>query len=236
MNDLPPRNPIESDVSGHEACKLAAADPWLTSSLLHKAIRRGDQALAEAAALRFMHLRRSTIWRRLIIIAFEDIGAAETDLLATLVATANSAQGRSLNAEDERAVLALVRSMAGSPKERGADYLISAVRLHPALEAERERAGSACLQKRLDFVADPTLPLASRALAAWYAAGVDSPGESRLGVGNIDALMEVLRTLGIPADLLSATRGGSQPDPRSDMPDGPAGLAFSPCSWDGPGS
>jgi hypothetical protein len=206
MNDLSSHDSTNSDIVSRNARQLATADPWVTSSLLHKAIRRDDPVLAEAAARRFMHLRRSAIWRRLIVIAFEDIGVAGTGLVATLVTTANNAQGRALNAEDERSILALVRSMAESPKDRGADYLNSAVRLHPALEAERERAGTACIQGRLDLVADPTLPLASRAVAGWYAAGVDSLGEARLGVGHIDALFEVLQTLGIPADLLSATK------------------------------
>ena len=58
-------------------------DPWVASSLLKKSIRRGDADLALRAALTLFRLRRSGIWRRFMVIAFEDVGAASVDALLT---------------------------------------------------------------------------------------------------------------------------------------------------------
>ena len=49
-------------------------DPYVASSLLQKAIRRGDASLAERAALTLHRLRGQGIWRRFLVIAFEDVG------------------------------------------------------------------------------------------------------------------------------------------------------------------
>src|SRR3989304_9325576 len=68
------------------------ADPWIANSLMQKAIRRGDVKLAQRAALSFHALRGSAIWRRLMIIAFEDVGLAACDVvIATVTACADPA-------------------------------------------------------------------------------------------------------------------------------------------------
>ena len=60
-------------------------DPWLASSLLQKAIRRGEADVAARAALTLFRLRRAAIWRRFMVIAFEDVGAASIDALFVAV-------------------------------------------------------------------------------------------------------------------------------------------------------
>ena len=57
-------------------------DRWIASSLLQKSIRRSDTQLALRAAFRLSDFDRSYAWRRLLIIAFEDVGAAEPDALS----------------------------------------------------------------------------------------------------------------------------------------------------------
>jgi hypothetical protein len=49
-----------------------AADPWVISSLLQKSIRRGETEIARRAALTLFKHRGSSVWRRLMVIAFED--------------------------------------------------------------------------------------------------------------------------------------------------------------------
>jgi hypothetical protein len=51
-------------------------DPWLASSLLQKVIRRGDSGTAARAALTLFRMRPGGIWRRFIVIAFEDVSVA----------------------------------------------------------------------------------------------------------------------------------------------------------------
>jgi len=56
-----------------------AADRYIALSALQKAIRRGNEDLALRAAANLMINGPKAIWRRLGIIAFEDIGVANID-------------------------------------------------------------------------------------------------------------------------------------------------------------
>ena len=73
---------------------LLKADPWIVSSLLQKSIRRGETEIAQQATLTFLALKGSAIWRRLMVIAFEDIGAGSADLLAATVAAGTDSAWR----------------------------------------------------------------------------------------------------------------------------------------------
>src|SRR3954451_21255801 len=63
-----------------------SVDPWVASSLLQKAIRRGDSDLAAQAALTFYLYRGKAIWRKFVVIAFEDIGIGDPEILIEAVA------------------------------------------------------------------------------------------------------------------------------------------------------
>ncbi len=56
-------------------------DRWIASSLLQKSIRRGDVEVAQRAACMLHAFDRSAIWRRLIVVACEDVGAGNIDAL-----------------------------------------------------------------------------------------------------------------------------------------------------------
>jgi replication-associated recombination protein RarA len=74
--------------------KPIAADPWVVSSLLQKSIRRGERELAERALFTFFQLKGAAIWRRLMVIAFEDVGIGSVDALITTVAAAGDSAWR----------------------------------------------------------------------------------------------------------------------------------------------
>jgi hypothetical protein len=59
------------------------ADQWVVNSLLQNSIRRGDVNIAQRAALSFLAQKGSAIWRRFIIIAFEDAGIGCADVVRT---------------------------------------------------------------------------------------------------------------------------------------------------------
>ena len=61
--------------------KPIAADPWVVSSLLQKSIRRGETEIARCAALTLFKHRGSSVWRRLMVIAFEDVGIGSLDVV-----------------------------------------------------------------------------------------------------------------------------------------------------------
>src|ERR1017187_1172561 len=51
------------------------ADQWVIISLLQKSIRRGEVETAQRAAFTLFRQKGSAIWRRFMVIAFEDVGA-----------------------------------------------------------------------------------------------------------------------------------------------------------------
>ena len=96
---------------------------WIAMSLMQKAIRRGDQNFALAAAASLLSTAPDRLWRRLTVIAFEDIGIADIDLIGlTVVASASKAFRKQIGGEWAVAGH-LVTRMARSVKCRAADDL-----------------------------------------------------------------------------------------------------------------
>ena len=65
-------------------CDPLKVSPWIAMSLLQKAIRRGEERLALRAAATLLHVSPERLWRRCGCIAFEDIGVADLDTVASL--------------------------------------------------------------------------------------------------------------------------------------------------------
>src|SRR3972149_6528895 len=147
------------------------ADPWIANSLMQKAIRRGDVELAQRAALSFHALRGSAIWRRLMIIAFEDVGIGSCEAVVATVAACADPAFRKSTGGNVRTVIELSRRLAEAPKDRSADHLIAAAAEHPRLESTRRQMAALQPASRLVSVANNSLPLTVKTTAAWDASG-----------------------------------------------------------------
>src|SRR5437762_1926483 len=101
-------------------------DRWLASSLLQKAIRRGESEVAQSAALALFELSGAAIWRRLILIAFEDIGAASVDALSEVVLTRVNRVSKTKSEGDCQTVVDLTVLLSESPKSRSTEHLMTA--------------------------------------------------------------------------------------------------------------
>jgi MgsA AAA+ ATPase C terminal len=179
-------------------------DRWLASSALQKAIRRGEVLIAQRALRTLYRHDPRSAWRRLLIIACEDVGIGA--LGAVVMTARRSANAKALRemGKDEAAALATSQTLAEAAKDRSADLLFAAALHDPALETMRTRCRSVPVARRLEFVADPTLSLPERAVAAWHSSGVELRGERRVGPGDLSALMRTYAELGVPARLLEA--------------------------------
>ena len=185
--------------------RLLAIDPWVASSLLQKAIRRANVQLAERAAFTLFRYRGQGIWRRLIVIAFEDVGVGSLDALLQTTRACMSAEWRRAVGGDDVSLRIVSRLLAEAPKDRSPDYLICAAHDHPALEESRREVGGMSLAQRIAFVGKTASSLPIQAIAAWYASGVEWGKEHRIGRGDLKALMGTFRDLGVPSDLVTAT-------------------------------
>ena len=184
---------------------LSVPDKWIGHSVMHKAIRRGNVALACAAGTAMLTIDRSGLWKRLMTIACEDVGIGDEEVLIACAAAADDGPWRTRMGE-ARVVTTLCRLLAEAEKDRSADNMICAARTHPGLEHFREMAGSRPVAERLELVEDKALPLPARAVAAWYASGVEWWPERRVGPGDLDGLLDACQGLGASADLVAATR------------------------------
>src|SRR5262249_10106951 len=150
-------------IDSHSApTNLIAADPWVVSSLLQKSIRRGETQIAQEAAFTLMKLNGSAIWRRLMVIAFEDVGVASIDAIMAVVAASSDAALRKSCGGNTRIAIHLARLLAAAAKDRSADYLVGA-RDHPALANFVRTLRDALVEDILLAIRDKTLSLSSRA-------------------------------------------------------------------------
>jgi hypothetical protein len=176
------------------------ADPWIVSSVLQKSIRRCEIEIAERAALSLLALRGSAIWRRLMVIAFEDIGAGSAEVLDATVAAGTDSTWRRASGGDVPVAIHLARVLAEAPKDRSSDYLICGAKDHPSMMSARRACEFRSITENLSAVADQRVPLVDRAMAAWFAGGIE-----RRESGDLPALLDTFRALGTPEELVAAT-------------------------------
>ena len=209
-----------------EAGDSLQCDRWIASSLLQKSIRRSDTQLALRAAFRLSDFDRSYTWRRLLIIAFEDVGAAEPDALSETVAIATTPKWRSKRGERQSLAYAVTR-LAEAPKDRSADYLISAAETQPSLSefANVPQDGSgmaACRSSKTYhnlFLFEPWPCGFLRELRHTTA--------PRIGAGDLRRLSRLLVELGASEELDVVNDLGGQANPRADHGTGSSDLARS---------
>jgi hypothetical protein len=181
-----------------------AADPWVISSLLQKSIRRGETEIAQRAALTFFKLKGTAIWRRLTVIAFEDVGIGSLDAMATTAAAAGDSAWRRNDGGDLKLAAYLTRLLAEAPKDRSADYLCDA-KDHPMLADFWRAMENASLKSRLSHVQDHALVLPQRAIAAFSALGIGSRGDISRDTAGLETLLTTFRELEVPKELVAAT-------------------------------
>ena len=149
---------LRSLENGIRACVAPSRPPlecdrWIASSTLQKAIRRGEIETAQRAALTLYTNDRSGVWRRLIAIAFEDVGPADVALVVETVAVATAPEWRAQHG-DTRALFYLTHRIAEAPKDRSADYLMWATSAHPSLDRMRRLCASIPMAERREICRD----------------------------------------------------------------------------------
>ena len=196
------RDYIPTDVA--VAKDALTCNRWIASSALQKAIRRDDIAIAQRAALALHREDRPATWRRLIAIAFEDVGPADINVVVETVAVATSSNFRAAHGEEE-VLASIVCRLATAPKDRSADYLMWVAAEHPDQRETRALCGCVSVTECLSMVTDLSRSLADRAVATWFCSGINYPYQHRVGAGDLVGLADAYCGLGAPPDLVAAT-------------------------------
>ena len=146
----------------------------------------------------------SAIWRRFMVIAFEDIGPASPDAVTMTVAASTDSSWRKKNGGDLHIAVQLARVLAEAPKSRSAEHLITSAQHHPSLAKVRMLRGATSLTDQLAAVMNQNASLTERAIAVWCASGIGWVAEKR-AKADLPALLDRFRNLGVLDELVIAT-------------------------------
>ncbi|MBX7501704.1 hypothetical protein K3181_09640 [Qipengyuania sp. YG27] len=124
------RATLESGLPPIRAEVLYTGDKWLTTSALQKCIRRGHVDLAERYARSGVQIDADHTFRRLAIIALEDVGLGDLKLIAATLAVLGDKRRRQRLGEERLAVY-LATQMSGAVKSRLACEMLSLVEYDP---------------------------------------------------------------------------------------------------------
>jgi hypothetical protein len=186
-----------------------ASDRWVASSALQKAIRRGESATALRAGYTYLSLDRAGFWRRLPIIAAEDIGCADGRLVSGVALASSAASWRASAGGDWVVAAWLIEGLCGALKERGMAALYGAALAHPDLGQACTELGHASDPELLLRLIDRSTPLPARAIAAWYLCGTAGLKGTRLvhRAGSPSTLAAAFTALDVPSYLMEAVVG-----------------------------
>lgn len=187
------------------------SDVWVAASALQKAIRRGRCLSAQKAAGFLLQHDKKRLWRRLVVIALEDIGLADLELVSQVVWVSGKRAWRERNGGERKVVFCLVEALCGAPKNRDACDLVGIANADPALSEAREamaylptndlKTQALCQNGSLEY----------RTIAAWYLAGtITYPADNlQSRVGRFIHLVECLQELGVSHDTVEVLRTAS---------------------------
>ena len=183
---------------------------WRAVSALQKAIRRGNVLTALRMANGLHGLDWEYVWRRMAVIAIEEIGVADIVLVASVVWVSGKRSWREQNGGCLNYLYLLVERMARSVKDRSVCDLVCWADWAPDFADKRAEyfSGVLSFDWRRAALTDPDNYLADRMLAAWSIAGTAKCRGENVAEGHdgsFPALMQVWAAHG-PVELPAAVR------------------------------
>lgn len=155
--EIPPEPPVQMS-------------PWLAMSLFQKAIRRGRTDLAMRATATLLRDAPDRLWRRISIVAFEDIGVGDLGTIQLVITATAGKTARAKLGGDWAVASAIVARLTAAPKCRATDDLVMLVQHHPSLREARLELAALPTRDLIEIATgEASLPL--RALATWFAIG-----------------------------------------------------------------
>lgn len=234
-------------------------NPWIAASLMQKAVRRGETEWASIAALSLLTLDPNRLWRRLAVIAVEDIGIGDLNIVGQVVGAIACRKQLLGHIGSSGLVVVIVRALCKATKCRAADNLYSVIESCEIWRKARdelaeEDEGSLA---RL-ILSDEVVEI--RAIATRYLLGTTWPDSMafKKRKGSVSAFFDLLLDHGYPASLVAfcrenhsqthvalcgflpilheiylQERGGRKPEVRAQsLTSGAGGKAFPPWALD----
>lgn len=186
-------------------------DKWLATSALQKAIRRGLEAPALLACSFLIAHQPDRFWRRLVVIALEDIGIADLRLVHEVLSISGRKVWRAEHGGDWSFASDLVQRMCRTIKSRDACDALVVADLHPDLRAHRSAFLDLGGKELADILTNPDKQVGERVLAAWLIAGTKQFPAANLPTrtGSFSDLLQVYEVMGVDPNVLATARLGS---------------------------
>jgi len=162
------QNDLFEMVRGHHPKQADEPFPWdsyIAKSQMQKAIRRGDGRVAWTAARVLLTSNERGFWKRLAIIALEDIGCANIALVAQVLLVEKHRSLRNQLGGPTLVGAALVDAMCMSPKDRSTDDLIDALGA-PKYDCLKAEIAELSPEPLFELAVSTSAPVQHRALAA----------------------------------------------------------------------
>ena len=187
-----------------------AVDRYIALSAFQKAIRRGNEELALRAAATLTINGPKAIWRRLGIIAFEDVGVANLDAVGWVTAVIDDVDLRQRLGDEWKIADYLIRTLCRSAKCRATDDIIDVIQHDPELAELRDELPGLSLRHRISSAIDCTRSIEARGLATWLAIGTDKITSSTLAPvpGCPENTFDALRDADYPGSVVEICRMG----------------------------
>lgn len=166
--------------------------PWVAMSLLQKSIRRGHVHLALQAATTLLKISPDRLWRRLGVIAFEDIGLGDL-CIGKLTSVLWSKKTRTQLGGDWSVASYMISRMALAPKCRATDDLLMVALRHPKFLSARFEYAFLSSEELVGIVSG-NFSLIERTIALLYLLGAEDGGlikRPRHHEGARDALLRI---------------------------------------------
>jgi hypothetical protein len=186
-----------------------ATTPWIAMSLMQKAVRRGQEAFARRAAATLLLDAPDRLWRRLAVIAFEDVGLASVDTLGIVTASLGGKRMRAALGGEWPVASFVISLMARSARCRASDDLLCVVADHPALASARREFARMPTRDLLEIATGPE-PIVERGLALSIAVGSHGHPAKAASTrrGEPQAAFDHLCEAGLPHSVVEIAREG----------------------------
>ncbi|MGE0630314.1 MAG: hypothetical protein AB7O43_21170, partial [Hyphomicrobiaceae bacterium] len=151
---------------------------WRAVSSLQKAIRLGDAYAAMTAAHICHGLNKQHLWRRLAVIAIEDVMLGNLLAVAMTLALAGSKAARE-DVGDLKAALWMASVLANGLKDRTACDLCAVVDYDRTLHSDADSWARESDERLMELAGDRDISVERQMLAAWLLAGTRRyPGQN----------------------------------------------------------
>lgn len=180
------------------------AERYVLSSLMQKAIRRGDSEIACRAGAQLLKIDPSQVWRRLRIAALEDIGMGSPETMALVVGIASLRDIRRTLGGNDCALHQALIAACRAPKDRTADHMASIAR-SPMCSAVRQKFATGTDSKLFTpVILDKYAPVVERVAAATAFHRRIEPLTSTLRRQSVAPLLETAKNAGAIAEAIMA--------------------------------